>query len=431
MKKLPSGGYEVGHSAQVIGFDRTSGVVLWTPETPIADLKHDFGLLVETVPCDPWVSTRRARPVLGGVLAARRGRSRSPIRRPRWPRSGRTSCSRPAWRPSSAGACRSSRSRSACCCWPAWPPVRPAAAAAALLLVLVVAAVASAAVRGLSIDCGCFGGGGPVPPGETAYGAEIVRDLGLLAAGRLAGRPAGRAGSAWSGRDEPRPRAGRSPAPGALDPAGRAGRPGRGGGRRRHRAPGLADQPGSGGRCRSPSLSAARRRRSPRAGRSSFGERIRPGGGHPVRRLPLPALRRVRGGVRPGARRRPGRAAGSGSRSTRWPSSTRARRRRPTPSPVPPRPASARLLRRSVRQPDPDAGATTSWSLWPGRSGATASPEFARVRDQAGPRRLGRLDQRGGRAARGHRHPDPAGRRCAAVDLTKLTPDGLAAMINS
>lgn len=47
MKKLPSGGYEVGHSSQVIGFDRTAGVVLWTPETAIADLEHDFGLLVE------------------------------------------------------------------------------------------------------------------------------------------------------------------------------------------------------------------------------------------------------------------------------------------------------------------------------------------------------------------------------------------------
>ena len=47
MKKLPSGGYEVGHSSQVIGFNRTAGVVIWTPETPIADLKHDFGLLVE------------------------------------------------------------------------------------------------------------------------------------------------------------------------------------------------------------------------------------------------------------------------------------------------------------------------------------------------------------------------------------------------
>jgi protein SCO1/2 len=48
MQKLPSGGYEVGHSAQVIGFDRQRrGVVFWTPETPIADLKYDFGLLLD------------------------------------------------------------------------------------------------------------------------------------------------------------------------------------------------------------------------------------------------------------------------------------------------------------------------------------------------------------------------------------------------
>lgn len=46
-KKLPGGGYEVGHSAQVIGFgsDRV-GHVVWTPSTPIGDLKHDFALLV-------------------------------------------------------------------------------------------------------------------------------------------------------------------------------------------------------------------------------------------------------------------------------------------------------------------------------------------------------------------------------------------------
>lgn len=47
MKKLPSGGYEVGHSAQVIGFDKQRrGVVVWTPSTPIADLRQDFALLV-------------------------------------------------------------------------------------------------------------------------------------------------------------------------------------------------------------------------------------------------------------------------------------------------------------------------------------------------------------------------------------------------
>jgi protein SCO1/2 len=46
MAKLPSGGYDVGHSAQVIGFNRTSGVVLWTPGTSIGALQHDFALLV-------------------------------------------------------------------------------------------------------------------------------------------------------------------------------------------------------------------------------------------------------------------------------------------------------------------------------------------------------------------------------------------------
>jgi uncharacterized membrane protein YphA (DoxX/SURF4 family) len=57
---------------------------------------------------------------------------------------------------------------------------RLVAAAAAVLLVVFIAAVASAAIRGLSIDCGCFGGGGDVAPGQTAYGIEIVRDVGLL-----------------------------------------------------------------------------------------------------------------------------------------------------------------------------------------------------------------------------------------------------------
>lgn len=45
-KKLPGGGYEVGHSAQVIGFDHASAVVLWTPGTTIGDLAHDVTLLV-------------------------------------------------------------------------------------------------------------------------------------------------------------------------------------------------------------------------------------------------------------------------------------------------------------------------------------------------------------------------------------------------
>jgi uncharacterized membrane protein YphA (DoxX/SURF4 family) len=58
--------------------------------------------------------------------------------------------------------------------------VRAAAVASVMLLGVFVAAVASAWARGLTIDCGCFGGGGQVDAGQTAYLSEIVRDLALL-----------------------------------------------------------------------------------------------------------------------------------------------------------------------------------------------------------------------------------------------------------
>jgi uncharacterized membrane protein YphA (DoxX/SURF4 family) len=57
---------------------------------------------------------------------------------------------------------------------------RVVAAATAMLLIIFILGVVSAAARGLSIDCGCFGGGGEVASGQTAYGIELVRDLGLL-----------------------------------------------------------------------------------------------------------------------------------------------------------------------------------------------------------------------------------------------------------
>lgn len=57
---------------------------------------------------------------------------------------------------------------------------RYAALASGLLLVVFIAGVVSAAARGLSIDCGCFGGGGRVSTGATAYTAEILRDTGFL-----------------------------------------------------------------------------------------------------------------------------------------------------------------------------------------------------------------------------------------------------------
>jgi uncharacterized membrane protein YphA (DoxX/SURF4 family) len=49
------------------------------------------------------------------------------------------------------------------------------------LLLLFIAGVAQAWARGLSIDCGCFGGGGAVEPGQTQYVQEILRDVGFLA----------------------------------------------------------------------------------------------------------------------------------------------------------------------------------------------------------------------------------------------------------
>ena len=51
------------------------------------------------------------------------------------------------------------------------------------LMLIFVIAIAQAWARGLSIDCGCFGGGGTVAPGETKYLSEILRDLGLAAIG--------------------------------------------------------------------------------------------------------------------------------------------------------------------------------------------------------------------------------------------------------
>ncbi len=50
-----------------------------------------------------------------------------------------------------------------------------------LVLLAFIAAVAQSWARGLTIDCGCFGGGGTVGPGETKYPQELARDIGFLA----------------------------------------------------------------------------------------------------------------------------------------------------------------------------------------------------------------------------------------------------------
>lgn len=58
--------------------------------------------------------------------------------------------------------------------------LRAAALASAALLIVFMVGVASAWGRGLQIDCGCFGGGGQVAAADTAYGTELLRDVGLL-----------------------------------------------------------------------------------------------------------------------------------------------------------------------------------------------------------------------------------------------------------
>lgn len=57
---------------------------------------------------------------------------------------------------------------------------RPVAAAVSVLMLVFIAGIVSAWARGLAIDCGCFGTGGPVDPDETTYVTSIVRDIGFL-----------------------------------------------------------------------------------------------------------------------------------------------------------------------------------------------------------------------------------------------------------
>ena len=57
---------------------------------------------------------------------------------------------------------------------------RFAAACSALLLLVYIGSIASVWARGISIDCGCFGGGGAVSASKTAYLQEISRDIGFL-----------------------------------------------------------------------------------------------------------------------------------------------------------------------------------------------------------------------------------------------------------
>ena len=61
--------------------------------------------------------------------------------------------------------------------------VKISGALGALTMLAFIIAIAQAWARGLSIDCGCFGGGGSIDPEDTKYLSEIIRDIGLLALG--------------------------------------------------------------------------------------------------------------------------------------------------------------------------------------------------------------------------------------------------------
>ena len=61
--------------------------------------------------------------------------------------------------------------------------VKISGALGALTMLAFIIAIAQAWARGLSIDCGCFGGGGTINPEDTKYLSEIIRDIGLMGLG--------------------------------------------------------------------------------------------------------------------------------------------------------------------------------------------------------------------------------------------------------
>lgn len=60
--------------------------------------------------------------------------------------------------------------------------VRANAAVSSVLFAAFVVGIASVWVRGIEIDCGCFGGGGAQEGASAAYPVELARDVALLLA---------------------------------------------------------------------------------------------------------------------------------------------------------------------------------------------------------------------------------------------------------
>ena len=57
--------------------------------------------------------------------------------------------------------------------------VKISSALGGFTMLMFIIAISQAWARGLSIDCGCFGGGGQVEPGTANYLPELLRDGGL------------------------------------------------------------------------------------------------------------------------------------------------------------------------------------------------------------------------------------------------------------
>jgi uncharacterized membrane protein YphA (DoxX/SURF4 family) len=57
---------------------------------------------------------------------------------------------------------------------------RVSAVLGGLLMLIFIAGIISAWVRGLSLDCGCFGGGGTIASSQTQYARDVLRDAGLV-----------------------------------------------------------------------------------------------------------------------------------------------------------------------------------------------------------------------------------------------------------